>query len=172
MLRGGRGLIVTECKVKIYLILILLFVSYSLISLNFYLFYFPRAAAEPLGSARGAQVRNLCFKRSYIYMFLILGYTFHLYVYDAFFYMSVGLPTNIVSLKMRSMQKHTWMWKKYCVTKETAVGINETRRVEHVLIILINITFLEEITVKWVKLTWIQNAFFTDRKSSETLPGI
>ena len=36
------------------LILILLFVSYSLISFNFYLFYFPGAAAEPLGSARGA----------------------------------------------------------------------------------------------------------------------
>jgi len=34
--------------------LILLFVSYSLISLNFYLFYFPGAAAEPLGIARGA----------------------------------------------------------------------------------------------------------------------
>ena len=34
--------------------LILLFVSYSLISFNFYLFYFPGAAAEPLGSARGA----------------------------------------------------------------------------------------------------------------------
>jgi len=33
--------------------LILLFVSYSLISFNFYLFYFPGAAAEPLGSARG-----------------------------------------------------------------------------------------------------------------------
>ena len=34
--------------------MILLFVSYSLISFNFYLFYFPGAAAEPLGSARGA----------------------------------------------------------------------------------------------------------------------
>jgi len=48
--------------------LILLFVSYSLISFNFYLFYFPGAAAEPLGIAReeplglrGAQVGNLCF---------------------------------------------------------------------------------------------------------------
>ena len=37
-----------------FLILILLFVSYSLISFNSYLFYFPGAAAEPLGSARGA----------------------------------------------------------------------------------------------------------------------
>ena len=37
-----------------FLILILLFVSYSLISFNFYLFYFPGEAAEPLGSARGA----------------------------------------------------------------------------------------------------------------------
>ena len=37
-----------------FLILILLFVSYSLISFNFYLFYFPGAAAEPLGSAPGA----------------------------------------------------------------------------------------------------------------------
>jgi len=34
--------------------LILLLVSYSLISFNFYLFYFPGAAAEPLGSAHGA----------------------------------------------------------------------------------------------------------------------
>ena len=34
--------------------IILLFVSYSLISFNFYLFHFPGAAAEPLGSARGA----------------------------------------------------------------------------------------------------------------------
>ena len=32
-------------------LLILLFVSYSLISFNFYLFYFTGAAAEPLGSA-------------------------------------------------------------------------------------------------------------------------
>ena len=37
-----------------FLILILLFVSYSLISFNFYLFYFAAEAAEPLGSARGA----------------------------------------------------------------------------------------------------------------------
>ena len=37
-----------------FLILILLFVSYSLISFNFYLLYFPGAAAEPLGIARGA----------------------------------------------------------------------------------------------------------------------
>jgi hypothetical protein len=37
-----------------FLILILLSVSYSLISFNFYLFYFPGVAAEPLGSARGA----------------------------------------------------------------------------------------------------------------------
>ena len=37
-----------------FLILIRLFVSYSLISFNFYLFYFPGAAADPLGSARGA----------------------------------------------------------------------------------------------------------------------
>jgi hypothetical protein len=60
---GKRGEIVRECKVKRYLnncaisgflILILLFVSYSLMSFNFYLFYFPGAAAEPLGSARGA----------------------------------------------------------------------------------------------------------------------
>jgi len=43
-----------------FLILMLLFVSYPLISFNFYLFYFPGAAAEPLGSARGAQVGNLC----------------------------------------------------------------------------------------------------------------
>jgi len=43
-----------------------IFVHYLLfekfISLNFYLFYFPGAAAEPLGSARGAQVGNLCSK--------------------------------------------------------------------------------------------------------------
>ena len=60
---GKRGQIVRECKVKRYLnkcaissflILILLFVSYSLISFNFYLFYIPGAAAEPLGSAREA----------------------------------------------------------------------------------------------------------------------
>ena len=43
------------------LILIPLFVPYSLISFNFYLFYFPGAAAEPLG-LRGAQVGNLWFK--------------------------------------------------------------------------------------------------------------
>ena len=42
-----------------FLILILLFVSYSLISFNFYLFYFPGAAAEPLGSARGAPEHRL-----------------------------------------------------------------------------------------------------------------
>ena len=68
---GKRGQIVRECKVKRYLnncaissffILILLFVSYSLISSNFYLFYFPGAAAEPLG-LRGAQVGNLWSKR-------------------------------------------------------------------------------------------------------------
>ena len=51
-----------------FLILILLFVSYSLISFNFYLFYFPGAAlspwevhAEPLG-LRGALVGNLCIR--------------------------------------------------------------------------------------------------------------
>ena len=38
-----------------FLILILLFVSHSLISFNFYLFYFPGAAAEPLGSACGTR---------------------------------------------------------------------------------------------------------------------
>jgi len=61
--------------------LILLFVSYSLISSNFYLFYFPGAAAEPLG-LRGAQVGNLWSKRitgtlheqlcTYIYRWILL----------------------------------------------------------------------------------------------------
>ena len=79
MLRGGeegidsKGISVQDI-ISSFLILILLFVSYSLISFNFYLFYFPGAAAEPLGSARGAlraprglrvaQVGNLCFDLS------------------------------------------------------------------------------------------------------------
>ena len=37
-----------------FLVLILGFVSYSLISFSFCLFYFPGAASEPLGRARGA----------------------------------------------------------------------------------------------------------------------
>ena len=42
-----------KCAISSFLISILLFVSYFLISFNFYLFYFPGAAAEPLRSARG-----------------------------------------------------------------------------------------------------------------------
>ena len=52
--RNSTWQISVQNVISSFLILILLFVSYSLISLNFYLFYFPRAAAEPLGSARGA----------------------------------------------------------------------------------------------------------------------
>ena len=42
------------CVISSFLILILLFVFYFLISFKFYLFYFPEAVVEPLGSARGA----------------------------------------------------------------------------------------------------------------------
>ena len=69
--RNSTWQISVQNAISSFLILILLFVSYSLISFNFYLFYFPGAAAEPLGSARGAlrvpplglrgaQVGNLC----------------------------------------------------------------------------------------------------------------
>ena len=52
--RNSTWQICVQNVISSFLILILLFVSYSLISFNFYLFYFPGAAAEPLGSARGA----------------------------------------------------------------------------------------------------------------------
>ena len=52
--RNSTWQISVQNVISSFLILILLFVSYSLISFNFYLFYFPGAAAEPLGSARGA----------------------------------------------------------------------------------------------------------------------
>ena len=52
--RNSTWQISIQSVISSFLILILLFVSYSLISLNFYLFCFPGAAAEPLGSARGA----------------------------------------------------------------------------------------------------------------------
>ena len=57
-------------------IVILLFVSYSLISFNFYLFYYPGAAAEPLGSARGAQPLGLRGAQvgNLWYSLLLLGY--------------------------------------------------------------------------------------------------
>ena len=52
--RNSAWQISVQNVISSFLILILLFVSYSLISFNFYLFYFPGAAAEPLGNARGA----------------------------------------------------------------------------------------------------------------------
>ena len=52
--RNSTWQISVQNVISSFLILILLFVSYSLISFNFYLFYFPGAAAEPLGSAHGA----------------------------------------------------------------------------------------------------------------------
>ena len=52
--RNSTWQISVQNVISSFVILILLFVSYSLISLNFYLFYFPGAAAEPLASARGA----------------------------------------------------------------------------------------------------------------------
>ena len=52
--RNSTWQISVQNVISSFLLLILLFVSYSLISLNFYSFYFPGAAAEPLGSARGA----------------------------------------------------------------------------------------------------------------------
>ena len=52
--RNSTWQISVQNVISSFLILILIFVSYSLISFNFYLFYFPGAAAEPLGSARGA----------------------------------------------------------------------------------------------------------------------
>ena len=52
--------------------------------------------------------------------------------------------------------------------KETATGISEARRTEQVLC---NISLLDEIPVKCVKLIGIQNVFFTNRKFSETFPG-
>ena len=52
--RNSTWQISVQNLISSFLILILLFVSYSLISVNFYLFYFPGAATEPLGSARGA----------------------------------------------------------------------------------------------------------------------
>ena len=57
--RNSTWQISVQNVISSFLILILLFVSYSLISFHFYLFYFPGAAAEPLG-LRGAQVGNLC----------------------------------------------------------------------------------------------------------------
>ena len=56
--RNSTWQISVQNVISSFLILILLFVSYSLISFNFYLFYFPGAAVEPLG-LRGAQVGNL-----------------------------------------------------------------------------------------------------------------
>ena len=54
-LRYNRFYIIGDSNNKVHTInSVLLFVSYSLISFNFYLFYFPEAAAEPLGSARRA----------------------------------------------------------------------------------------------------------------------
>ena len=52
--RNSTWQISVQNVISSFRILILLFVSYSLISFNFYLFYFPGAATEPLGSARGA----------------------------------------------------------------------------------------------------------------------
>ena len=52
--RNSTWQISVQNVISNFLILILLFVSYYLISFNFYLFYFPGAAAMPLGSARGA----------------------------------------------------------------------------------------------------------------------
>jgi len=52
--RNSTWQISVQNVISSFFILILLFVSYSLISFNFYLFYFLEAAAEPLGSARGA----------------------------------------------------------------------------------------------------------------------
>jgi len=52
--RNSTWQISVQNVISSFLILILLFLSYSSILFNFYLFYFPRAAAEPLGSARGA----------------------------------------------------------------------------------------------------------------------
>ena len=52
--RNSTWQISVQNVISSFLILILLFVSYFLISFNFYLFYFPEAAAEPLGSARAA----------------------------------------------------------------------------------------------------------------------
>ena len=52
--RNSTWQISVQNVISSFLILILLFVSYCLISFNFYLFYFPGAVAEPLGSARGA----------------------------------------------------------------------------------------------------------------------
>ena len=52
--RNSTRQISVQNVISSFLILILLFVSYSLISFNFYLLYVPGAAAEPLGSARGA----------------------------------------------------------------------------------------------------------------------
>ena len=52
--RNSTWQISVQNVISSFLILILLFVSYSLISFNFYLFYFPGVAAEPVGSARGA----------------------------------------------------------------------------------------------------------------------
>ena len=69
--RNSTWQISVQNVISSFLILILLFVSYSLISFNFYLFYLPGSAAEPLGSARGAlkplglrgaQVGNLWYK--------------------------------------------------------------------------------------------------------------
>ena len=59
--RNSAWQISVQNVISSFLILILPFVSYSLISFNFYLVYFPGAAAEPLG-IRGAQVGNLCSK--------------------------------------------------------------------------------------------------------------
>ena len=60
----AHGIVATNMPI-LHATITLLSVSYSLISFHFYLFYFPGAAAEPLGSARGAlgantEVGNLC----------------------------------------------------------------------------------------------------------------
>ena len=52
--RNSTWQISVQNVISSFLILILLFISYSSVSFHFYLFYFPGAAAEPLGSARGA----------------------------------------------------------------------------------------------------------------------
>ena len=52
--RNSTWQISVQNVISSFLILILHFVSYFLISFNFYLFYFPGATSEPLGSERGA----------------------------------------------------------------------------------------------------------------------
>ena len=52
--RNSTWEISVQNVISSFLIFILLFVSYSLISFNIFSFYFPGAAAQPLGSTRGA----------------------------------------------------------------------------------------------------------------------